>query len=98
MFTGYHQTTAPAAGQYPKWDNIVVSRNSIGPTSQPQTCYDVDNDNIVNIKDLALVIFWQGKNYGQGDWQNYDHLDVNSDNAVNFSDVSLIMANMGQSC
>jgi hypothetical protein len=55
---------------------------------------DVNLDGKVNIIDLVLVIRWQGKNNGQGDWNNYKHLDVNNDNVTSMLDVNLVIGSM----
>ena len=44
------------------------------------------------------MIFWQGKNDGQGDWFDYDHLDVTDDGWISWSDVSSVVSELGQSC
>ena len=62
------------------------------------TTVDVNDDLKVNIIDLALVSYWQGKNSGQADWNNYKHLDVNSDNSTTFGDVNEVILRLGQSC
>jgi len=71
------------------FDNIVISTERIGCLdSEPeQNSPDVNSDGSVNIIDLALTIYWQGKIDSDGDWSWYDHLDVNSDGSVNWGDV-----------
>jgi len=61
-------------------------------------CPDANSDGTINIIDLALVIFWQGKNSLQGDWNSFSHLDVNNDTMIDFGDVSSVISQMGQSC
>lgn len=53
---------------------------------------DVNNDGKVNIIDYSIVTFNQGRNSGNGDWLNYDHLDLNSDGKVDFTDVLIVFA------
>lgn len=55
---------------------------------------DVNNDGSVNVIDLAIVIFWQGKNSGDADWDDYSHLDLDQDNDVDFSDVQVVIVNL----
>jgi len=50
---------------------------------------DVNGDGFVNVIDLAIVIFNQGRNPVSN--PNYAHLDLNEDNAINFEDVELVM-------
>jgi len=61
-------------------------------------CQDTNNDNVINIIDLAMTVFWQGKSSGDADWQNFDHIDVNQDNQINFGDITDVITNFGQSC
>ena len=64
----------------------------------PPSCEDVTGDGTIDIIDLALVIFWQGKSSGDADWQHFDHIDVNQDGYINFGDVADVITNFGQSC
>ena len=48
---------------------------------------DVNSDGVVNVVDLVLTTFWQGKIDSDLDWSWYDHLDVNLDGSVNWGDV-----------
>jgi photosystem II stability/assembly factor-like uncharacterized protein len=65
-----------------------------GGSAQPSGSTDVNSDGKTNVIDLVLVIRWQGKNNGQGDWNNYRHLDVNNDNVTSMLDVNAVMASM----
>jgi len=47
--------------------------------------YDVNSDSKINIIDLALSIYWQGKNTTAE--PQYSHLDINEDGIVNWDDV-----------
>jgi len=59
---------------------------------------DVNGDGEVNVLDIVLVVFWQGKYSGQPDWQDYDHLDVNQDSKINFDDVTDVIMGISQGC
>lgn len=61
---------------------------------EPQADYDLNEDGNVDIIDIVLTVFWQGKNSGQGDWYNFDHLDVNHDYMINFADVLSVINNL----
>jgi hypothetical protein len=61
-------------------------------------CRDLDGSGSVNIIDLVLVIFWQGKNSGDPDWSDFDHLDVNGDLVIGFDDTYSVISHMGQAC
>jgi len=50
---------------------------------------DVNGDGFVNVIDLAIVIFNQGRNPVSN--PNYAHLDLNEDGSINFDDVKLVM-------
>ena len=54
---------------------------------------DVNSDSVVNIIDLVLVIFNQGRSQvGEGpNWIHYDHLDVNDDNSININDIFAVI-------
>jgi len=86
-----------------KYQEVIVNNiSTITFNFDNVTCYDTNGDLKVNIIDLVLVIFNQGKNNGQGDWQHYDHLDVNQDGlsngVIDFSDVLAILNQIGQIC
>ncbi len=54
---------------------------------------DVNDDLIINIIDLALVIYNQGQGLiGRG------HLDIDSTGQINYQDVSEVRSRLGQSC
>ena len=55
---------------------------------------DVNSDGKINIIDLALTTFWQGKNNGQGDWNLFQHIDLDSDGKVSFTDVLRVITGM----
>lgn len=56
---------------------------------------DVNGDGYVNIKDLALDVFWQGKNnITDADWDFFDYLDLNRDGKTDFDDVNFIINNL----
>jgi len=52
---------------------------------------DVNFDGNINVIDLAIVIFNQGRNPAT---IGYGHLDLNSDGIISWSDVSIVMNNM----
>jgi len=52
---------------------------------------DVNNDGVINIIDLALVIFNQGRDPAN---PNYEHLNLDSDNDIDFDDVQIIINNL----
>ncbi len=51
---------------------------------------DVNSDGSINIKDLAIVIF----NQGRTPTGNYAHLDLNNDTLINWNDVLAVMSNI----
>ncbi len=54
---------------------------------------DVNGDGLVNVIDLALTTYWQGKNnQTSGDWSFFQHLDQDGDGRVGWSDVLRIIA------
>jgi hypothetical protein len=101
---GYHCTTSggttPAGCKV--WYGLApdIGAYEYNPGLPTITCTTVDvNDDLkINIIDLSLVTYWQGKNSVQPDWNNYKHLDVNSDNSTNFGDVNEVLTRVGQSC
>ncbi|MBU0530633.1 MAG: hypothetical protein KKC05_03075, partial [Nanoarchaeota archaeon] len=64
------------------------------------TCndYDANSDGAINIIDLAMVIFAQGRNNIDPYWHAYDHMDVTGDNKINLADINNIISRMGQVC
>jgi parallel beta-helix repeat protein len=79
--------------QYIYFDNIVVSRSPIGPlgsTTLTSNSPDVNSDGLINIKDLSIVIF----NQGRTPTGNYAHLDLNNDTLINWNDVQIVMGNI----
>lgn len=52
--------------------------------------YDVNLDGSINIKDLAIVIFNQGRSASGG----YAHLDLDSDGNIDWDDAKIIIHNM----
>ena len=67
-------------------------------TRSATLCYDVDENGIIDIIDLALTVYWQGKRSTDIDWDNYRHLDKNIDNIVDTLDVNNILSRLGESC
>jgi len=61
-------------------------------------CSDINSDGRINIIDLAIVIFNQGRNSGQPNWINYDHLDFDSNGQINWVDVSYVRNRIGSTC
>jgi len=61
-------------------------------------CYDTNFDSIINIIDLALVIYNQGHSSIDADWQDYEHLDLDEDGSVDYDDVQLVLGDFGSSC
>jgi len=57
-------------------------------------CPDANLDGIVNIKDLAIVIF----NQGRSATGNYAHLDFTEDGYIDFADVSKVVWRIGGVC
>lgn len=93
---------APAPWQYTNYSPYNISVTYLGETqsqvvnldsSQTVSFYfggtspDVNSDGTINIKDLALEVYWQGKQNTDGDWNWFTHLDLNEDGVVNFEDV-----------
>jgi hypothetical protein len=62
-----------------------VDNNCVGGIDEGVCSADVNNDGSINIIDLALTTYWQGRSTNLGD--NYNHLDINSDGVVNWLDV-----------
>lgn len=76
---------------------LLSERIPVTPGQEPpvQNTPDVNNDGNINVIDLALAVFWQGKNSGDADWSNYLHLDVNNDGSnINWQDVLEIIGVM----
>ncbi|MBU0530164.1 MAG: hypothetical protein KKC05_00660 [Nanoarchaeota archaeon] len=63
-----------------------------------QICPDANSDSIINIMDLAMVIFAQGRDQTDPYWHTYDHMDVTEDGMINLDDVSAVLARIGQTC
>ncbi|MEK6945608.1 MAG: DNRLRE domain-containing protein [Nanoarchaeota archaeon] len=61
-------------------------------------CSDVNSDGTVNIKDLSIEIFNQGRNSGQAGWSNYQSLDLNNDSKIDWSDVQISVNRLGGTC
>jgi len=63
-----------------------------GSSSDP----DVNSDSVVNIIDLAIVVFNQGRSQvGEGsNWIQYSHLDIIIDTLINWNDVLGIIGSM----
>jgi hypothetical protein len=79
------------------FDDFVVATDYIGciePLSSI-TCIqtDVNDDLVINIKDLALTVFNQGLPL-----TDRAHLDINTDGNINFDDVSEVKSKFGQRC
>jgi hypothetical protein len=77
--------------------NQFTLRNSEGVIllKQAQTSSkspDVNSDGSINIIDLALTTYWQGRSTGLGD--NYNHLDITDDGVVNWLDVLQVIFRM----
>ncbi len=53
---------------------------------------DINTDGKINVIDLAIVIFWQGKTDTDPDWDDYLHLDLNEDGAINWDDVQIVLS------
>jgi hypothetical protein len=67
-------------------------------TKVPTVCADFNSDGTVNIKDLSIVIFNQGRNSGQGNWASYSHLNLDGDSDVDWNDVQIVMNRVGGVC
>ncbi|MBU0530840.1 MAG: right-handed parallel beta-helix repeat-containing protein [Nanoarchaeota archaeon] len=61
-------------------------------------CPDVNSDGAVDIMDLAMVIFAQGRDQNDPYWHAYDHMDVTDDGMVNFDDISRVISYLGYTC
>ena len=68
--------------------------DSIPVSGTPTVSLDVNSDGKINIIDLAITTFWQGKNNGQGDWNLFQHIDLDSDGKVSFTDVLRVITGM----
>ncbi len=64
----------------------------------PGDCPDVNEDGVINIEDLTLVVFWQGKDSFDSDWDDFSYLDVNEDNEVDSEDVDLVIEHFSEEC
>jgi hypothetical protein len=97
--SGYHCTTSggttPAGCKV--WYGLApdIGAYEYNPGLPTVTCTTVDvNDDLkINILDLALTVFNQGKS-GAG----YSHLDIDSSSSVDFGDVNEVRNRFGQSC
>lgn len=59
----------------------------VNVTSAPSP-YDVNFDGQVNVIDISLETFWQGKTSGnEPNWNWFDHLDLDGSNGVDWLDV-----------
>ena len=97
IIPGYHCPTPGDQAGCKVWYGSAPDIGAFEYISGPP-CADANDDGTINIIDLALVIFWQGKNSGQGDWNSFKHLDVNNDTVIDFGDVSSVISQVGQSC
>ncbi|MBU0530839.1 MAG: hypothetical protein KKC05_04150, partial [Nanoarchaeota archaeon] len=72
-------------------------RNIMNPESGCEA-NDVNSDGAVNIMDLVMVIFAQGRNQSDPYWHAYDHMDASGDGMINLDDVNSVMNLIGQVC
>ncbi len=95
---GYHCTSAgPNSSGCREWYGSApdIGAYEYNPGIPIVTCIqaDVNDDLIINIIDLALVIYNQGQGLtGRG------HLDINTDGLITFNDVSEVRNRLGQVC
>ena len=67
----------------------------------PPVCPDPNEDLVVNIIDLAMTTFWQGKSNTNEPvfWESaYDHMDHDQNGQINFADVLYVTNRFGNSC
>jgi len=55
------------------------------------TSPDVNFDEEVNVVDLTLTTYWQGKNSSDGNWIDYNHLDLDKDGDIAFDDCKIVI-------
>lgn len=68
--------------------------NPPDPPSNPEPNPDINNDGIVNLKDVVVVAFAYGSSIGQ---PNYDaKADLNQDGEINILDLYIIAENFGR--
>ncbi len=95
---GYHCTSpGPNSSGCREWYGSApdIGAYEYNPGIPIVTCAqaDVNDDLIINIIDLALVIYNQGQSLtGRG------HLDINTDGFITFNDVSEVRNRLGQRC
>jgi hypothetical protein len=61
-----------------------------GQTQSQQNSPDVNSDGLINVKDLSIIIF----NQGRIPTGNYGHLDLNNDTRLDWSDVQIVINNI----
>jgi hypothetical protein len=76
-------------------DKAIVANFSLASLT---SCGDANTDGKIDIIDLALDIYWQGKNFGDSDWASYRVFDINGDLKVDYLDVQGMINKLGQSC
>lgn len=104
----FTSTTTPDSKSYAGFEtnvsveNIPLSGNNmsvfLSTSANIVICRDVDGNNKVNIIDVVLIIFAQGRSSIDSDWINYNHLDRNNDGSINLADILETVGQIGQSC
>ncbi len=98
VIPGYHCASAgPNSSGCREWYGLApdIGAYEYNPGTPIVTCAqaDVNDDLIINIIDLALVIYNQGQSLtGRG------HLDIDSTGQINYQDVSEVRNRLGQRC
>ena len=99
VIPGYHCASAgPNSSGCIEWygSNPDIGAYEYNPGLPVVTCQqaDVNDDLIVNIIDLALVIYNQGQQVSP----NRVHLDIVADSSINYQDVQEVLSRVGQTC
>jgi hypothetical protein len=55
---------------------------------------DANKDGRIDVVDLAIVIYNQGRKSTDANWGNYQHLDLDNDNNIDLDDAGIVMANI----
>lgn len=78
-------------------DLLILGDIIAGTSTSPGYCpasLDVNLDGEINIIDVTIITYWQGKNSLDIDWANFKNSDLDADNSISFSDVTELMKNL----